>query len=533
MKKIPIPHTYVIVAAFVALAALLTCFVPAGEYDREIRQMPDGTRREAIVEASYHSVEQAPQTWQVFTSVFRGFAQQADIIAFILIIGGAFWVMNDSKAIDTGIAAFLRRARRLERVRWLRRLGVDNVIMVLIMTLFSLFGAVFGMSEETIAFIVVLVPLAISMGYDSIVGVCLAYVAAHLGFAGAMLNPFTIGIAQGLADLPIFSGIEYRFVCWLVINAVGFAFILAYARWVKRNPTKSMMYEADQYWRDRASGGIDAGGDVPRRGAWRVLAAVTAALALFSWRHPVSTLTVGNAQASFAAVPLATALFAATSALAIRHSPRWFVLNMLAFTVVFLIIGVVGYGWYVVEIGALFLALGLASGLAMGRGANAVTRLLLDGMKDIFPAAFVVGLAGGIIVVLRDGRIIDSLMRSMSGAMSGIGREGTVGVMYAIQTMLNIVIPSGSAKAALTVPIMAPLADLVEVSRQTMVLAFQFGDGFTNMITPTSGVLIGSIGVARIPYQKWLRWSWKLILLLVAVGYLLLLPTVRLPLNGF
>lgn len=143
-----------------------------------------------------------------------GFLQRivdkADIIVFILIIGGAFWIVNDSKAFDIGTVSFLGRARKMENNRFLRKIGVENFLLTSIMLLFSIFGAVFGMSEETIAFCLVLVPMAISMGYDSITGVCMVFVAAGLGFAGAILNPFTIGIAQGLAGIPLFSGIEYR-----------------------------------------------------------------------------------------------------------------------------------------------------------------------------------------------------------------------------------------------------------------------------------------------------------------------------------
>ena len=203
MKRIP--HTFTIVFALIVLSALLTWVVPAGEYVREEVQ-----GREVVVDNSYHYVDAAPQTWQVFSALYNGFVDKADIIIFILMVGGAFWILNNSHAIDVGIMVFLRRVRQLTRYRLVERLGVGNIIITFVMLLFSLFGAVFGMSEETIAFVVVFIPLAIQMGYDSIVGVCMCYVAAHVGFAGAMLNPFTIGIAQGIAELPLFSGLEYR-----------------------------------------------------------------------------------------------------------------------------------------------------------------------------------------------------------------------------------------------------------------------------------------------------------------------------------
>jgi uncharacterized ion transporter superfamily protein YfcC len=169
----------------------------------------------------------------------------------------------------------------------------------------------------------------------------------------------------------------------------------------------------------------------------------------------------------------------------------------------------------------------------MNRSPNKITQLFLEGVKDIMSAAMVVGLAGGIIIILQDGKVIDTLLYYVSKGMNDFGRVASVGMMYVIQTLINIVIPSGSAKAALTMPIMAPFSDLIGVSRQATVMAFQFGDGFTNMITPTSGVLIGVLGVARIPYEKWVRWITPFMIVLLILGFLLLIPTVTMNLSGF
>src|SRR6056297_3524777 len=244
-RKRTIPHTYVIVFFIIVLAAILTWFIPGGEFDRMEKTLDDGTTREIIVKDSFHYVENQPQSWEVFAAFFKGFVDKSNIIVFILMIGGAFWIMNESKAIDVGIFTFLRKTQKIEHLQFFKFLGINNVIITLIMLMFSIFGAVFGMSEETIAFIIIFVPLAISMGYDSIVGVSMCFVAAGLGFAGAILNPFTIGIAQGLADIPLFSGIEYRMVAWLIINTIGIAFVLRYAKKVKKHPKKSLVYEDD------------------------------------------------------------------------------------------------------------------------------------------------------------------------------------------------------------------------------------------------------------------------------------------------
>lgn len=468
MKRIP--HTFTIVFSLIVLAAMLTWVVPAGEF---LRHTVDG--REVVLSDSFHFVDRAPQTWQVFSALFNGFVDKADIIIFILMVGGAFWIVNNSHAIDVGVMAFLRRVQRLSRYKLVSKLGVDNIIITLVMLLFSLFGAVFGMSEETLAFVVVFVPLAISMGYDSIVGVCMCYVAAHVGFAGAMLNPFTIGIAQGIADLPLFSGLEYRVACWLIITVLGIAFVLWYAHRVKLNPERSPVYRLDDYWRSRVQS------------------------------TEQQSLTTRQA----------------------------LILGLFFLTVVALVVGVLVWHWYIAEISALFFAMGILAGIIDRQGADDIAKLFLAGCKDILSAALVVGLASGIIFILRDGRVIDTLLYCLTRSLAQTGEVTSLGVMYLFQTLLNLVMPSGSAKAALTMPIMAQFADLIHVSRQTTVLAFQFGDGFTNMLTPTSGVLIGVLGIARIPYGTWLRWAWKFIVALIIIGFILMLPTLWLDLPGF
>ncbi len=210
MKKFKIPHTFVIIFSLIVISAVVTIFVPGGEYVKST--VVDNGVEKQVVEFRY--VDNQMQSWQVLTAFYKGFTRQSGIIVFILVIGAAFWVVNSCKAIDAGIFSFLRFTSKLERHSLIKKIGVNNIVLVLIMLMFSLFGAIFGMSEETIAFAVLLIPLAISMGYDSIVGVSLVYVAAHVGFSGAILNPFTIGIAQNIAGLPMFSGIEYRFFCW-------------------------------------------------------------------------------------------------------------------------------------------------------------------------------------------------------------------------------------------------------------------------------------------------------------------------------
>ena len=532
-KKRAIPDTYVIVFFIILLSAVLTWIIPGGEFNRIEQPLPDGTTRTVIESNSFEYVDNEPQTWQVFSAIFDGFVDKANIVVFILLIGGAFWIMNASKAIDVGIYSFLRFTKRIEHWKFFQVFGVDNVIITFIMLMFSIFGAVFGMSEETIAFVIIFVPLAISMGYDSIVGVSMCFVAAGLGFAGALLNPFTIGIAQGLAGIPLFSGIEYRFVAWIIINLVGIAFILRYARKVKKHPEKSIVYEDDKYWRDKSSEDVEQVNYYTPKSAWVTFALILVALIIYSFTYPTTEMSVGNSSSTMPIIPILTGLFVLTSIPALKKSVHFFVLNILLYTILFLIVGVMGYGWYVMKIATLFFAMGIASGIAMNNSPNKITKLFMEGARDIMGAAMIVGLAGGIIIVLQDGKVIDTLLYYVSRGMADFGRVASIGMMYIMQTLINIIIPSGSAKAALTMPIMAPFSDLIGISRQATVMAFQFGDGFTNMITPTSGVLIGVLGVARIPYEKWVRWILPFMIVLMILGFLLLIPTVTMDLSGF
>ncbi len=535
LKKKRIPHTYVIVFYIIVIAAICTWFVPGGEFQREQKILPDGSSKTVIVPGSFHYIDSEPQTWQIFSSIFDGFVDKADIIALILLIGGAFWIMNASKAIDIAILSFLEFTKKLENVKLIKAIGVNNIVLTLIMLMFSLLGAVFGMSEETIAFVIIFVPLAISMGYDSIVGVSLCFVAAGLGFAGAMLNPFTIGIAQGLSDVPLFSGLEYRFICWIIINFIGIGWILRYASKIKKNPKKSLVYEEDKYWRDKAAEGIGESSSRASIATWVTFIGILTVMVIYSFTHTWTVLSVGGADSSlnWPIIPVLTVLFAFGGIMALRKSAQFFVLHILIFTIFYLIIGVMGYQWYIMEISTLFLVMGLASGIAMNYNPNKIVKLFIDGASDILSAAFVVGLAGGIIIILQNGKIIDSMLYSVAESMNNLGKFGSITVMYGIQNLINVFIPSGSAKAALTMPIMAPFSDLIGISRQATIMAFQFGDGFTNMITPTSGILIGVLGVAKIPYEKWVKWITPFMIILILLGLLLLIPTVTMNLNGF
>ena len=435
-RGIKVPGTYTIIFAMILLSALLTWFVPGGEYVKG----EEGT-------LSYRDVESVPQLFGVFTALYHGFVKQSGIIIFILIVGGSFWLLNSTGAISVGIGRFIRSVGRYHKV-----------VLVAITLLFSLAGAIFGMSEETIPFVGIVVPLVVSMGYDAFLGMLIVYVAANVGFSSAFLNPFTVGIAQEMAELPLFSGMEYRLICWALLTLLLILFVLFYAKSVYKAPQAAAEQQT------------------------------------FAAPQPMS-------------------------------AAQKIILIILFATIVLLVVGVTLWGWYMAEISGLFLAMGIVSGIVAGYDSGRISSEMIAGAKDILSSALVVGLASGIIVILQEGRIIDSILNSLQAALNNAGGEWSLSAMYGIQALINTIIPSATAKAAITIPIMAPFSDMVGVSRQAMVLAFQFGDGFTNMITPTSGVLIASLSMARISYSDWVRKIWRPVLALMVIGLLLLLGT--------
>lgn len=465
LARFKAPDTTLIIFAIIVLAAILTWLVPPGEFAKETITVEGAGTREVVVPGTYERIERGGESLgarvlhsvvMIFQAPIRGFTDEdaAPIIAFVLLVGGAFAVLQKTGAVDAALRRLVRAAR-----------GSASLEMLLIpafMVVFSLGGAVFGMSEETIPFVLIFVPLALALGYDSIVGAAIPFVGAAAGFAAAFLNPFTVGVAQGIAGVPLFSGLEFRIVLWVITTGVVVGFVMLYARRIKADPTRSPVYALDA--KKRAEGmHLDAGD------------------AAFTDRQ------------------------------------RW-ALGVFFVGLAALVFGVLRYGWYITEIAALFVALGIALGAVGGIGANATARAFMEGARDLVGAALIIALARGILVVLEDGQVVDTLLFGLASALEGLGAVGSAMAMFGAQTVVNFFVPSGSGQAALTMPLMAPLADLVGVTRQTAVLAFQMGDGFTNLIIPTSAVLMGALTLAKVPWTTWARWILPLQIGLFTLG---------------
>ncbi|MCX7697431.1 MAG: AbgT family transporter [Bacteroidales bacterium] len=528
MKQSSFPHTYVIVFILLILAGILTFILPGGIFEKQV-VLVNNVERTIVVPESFHHVDAQPQGWGIFLAIFEGFVQRADIIAFILIIGASFYMINQTKAIDIGLfklISWLKKWEERRRAGW-----VDELLLILLMLVFSLFGAVFGMSEETIAFVPIFVPLALRLGYDSLTGVALCFVAATLGFTGAFLNPFTIGVAQGIAQLPLFSGLEYRLLLFAIINIFGFIFILSYTRRIKKNPVLSPMFELDETWRQNELQNSDVKEHRAKWHSW-IVHLMVSTLGIYYACDMWIISDEDNAIAISIFTMLVFFYVLAGTWLLWKKSIEIFIFFQTLLSMILLVLGVIEYEWYIPELTTMFLLLGLVAAAAYGFKPNEMVQHFLAGAKDIFSAAFVVGMAAGIIIVLQKGQVVDTILYYLSGLLQGNELSATTG-MYVVTTLFNFIMPSGSAKAALLMPLMAPLSDMVNVSRQVAVVAFQIGDGFTNMITPVSGVLLGVLTMARIPYHIWVKWVWKFILALVLLGWILILPAIYFSWPGF
>jgi len=444
-KKFNVPHVYILLLALILICSVLSYIIPAGQYD-----MMDVGGREVVDSETYHIVESTPVSiMQFLSAVPRGMTESAQIIFFIFIIGGAFAVLEKTKAIEAGVGRLIKLLK-----------GQTWIVLPIILVLFALGAAVFGMSEETIPFIPIFVSLCLAMGYDSITGAAIVLCGAAAGYAGAFINPFTLQVAQGIAQLPILSAMGFRVIIFIVMVIVTATFILLYANKIKKDPTKSPMYELDK-----------ARDDVYDLNN----------LKEFGMREKLILL-----------------VFVGTIAL--------------------LVFGVVQLGWYMDEIAALFLGMSMIVAVIGGMGMNEYALTLGKGMAEIASGALVVGFARGVLVVMTDGNILHTILHAVASLLTGLPAMISAVGMYIFQCLLNFIVPSGSGQAAVSIPIMAPLGDLVGVTRQTVCIAFQIGDGLSNIFTPTSGFFMAALAFAKIPWAKWAKWLLPLIGIQYAIG---------------
>ena len=479
------PDAFVILFFVILLAAALTYVVTPGVYSKKTETLASGQTRTLIDADSFRYAADGPQGVRLFDGsgeamglfnyAFEGLVSGSKwgsaigVIAFILIVGGAFGIIMQSQAINNGVMALIARTQ-----------NSDRLLIPLLFVLFSLGGAIFGMGEEAIAFCIVLVPVVIALGYDAITAVLITYVATQIGFATSWMNPFSVAIAQGIADIPVMSGQGFRMLMWAVFTLVGLVFTLSYAYKVKRDPSMSLCRESDAFFRQQQQ----------------------------------------RIHAPF------------------DHYDR-IILLLFAAGIAWVIWGVTLHEYYIPQIASQFFAMGIVIGIVAcvaGRmTVNGISDAFVAGARDLLPAAMIVGMAKGIVLVLggedvTQSSVLNTLLHHTSQALGETSSAVSALLMLLFQSVFNFFVASGSGQAAITMPLMAPLSDLVGVSRQVAVLAFQLGDGLTNLVIPTSASLIGCLGVARLQWTLWIRFVWRFALVIFSLAAVTVLIAV---LTGF
>lgn len=433
-SRFRVPHTLVLLFGMIVLAWVATLVLTPGSFDRVVNEHD----REQVVPGTYQplpadEVERLSPTL-IFTAIPQGLAAAQDIIFFVFLIGGAFGVLRATGAPDAAIGVMLDRLGH--RPLWLI-IGATSV--------FALGSATIGMAEEYIPFVPVLVALFVALGFDTVTAVGVLCIGYGVGYGAAVLNPFTLFIAQEVAEVPQASGIGYRLILLVVFLVVGIHHVWRYAKRVKEDPSRSLV----------------AGIPVPEE--------------LQVTEHP----------------PL--------------NGRRLAALLVTIATLVVLVIGIKAWHWYLVEMGALFLALSIVLALIARLGTDGAAKTFTHGAAELTTTALLIGFARAIQVVLEEGKVIDTIVYGIAQPLQELGASAAAVGMFMVQSVANLFIPSGSGQAYVTMPLMAPLADLVGVSRQVAVLAYQFGDGFTNILVPTNVVLMGILAIAGVPWERWLR----------------------------
>lgn len=445
------PHTFVILVAIIIIAAIATYLIPAGEFTR----FKDAATGKTLVEAgSYHRIASNPLNPLLIPSaIYTGIVKSASTITFMLIIGGAFEVITSTGALTA-------LCKKLSKTFSKHKYAVIPVFL----TLFSIFGFTMGMSSEVMIFVPIGITLALFLGLDKVTGTAMIALGAAVGFTAGILNPFNVGVAQDIAELPLFSGMAYRIVILVILLAATSAYIIIYAKKVAANPEKSVIYgiqEDTEYTFEDVSDSIS--------------------------KSQIAVLVIMAAGFGI------------------------------------LIYGLSKKGWYFEEMSGLFIFMGIACGLVSGYGPSRIAKEFGNGAKGIVVGCLIIGIARTVEVILSDAKILDTIVYGivnivnvMPGSIKAVG-------MFICQSLINCVIVSGTGQAAVTMPLMVPVSDLVGISRQTAVLAFQLGDGFSNSVLPMSSSLMGYLAVSKIPYSKWLKFMMPLFLIWTALGCLFML----------
>jgi len=460
--KFKVPHTLVILFSMVVLAQVLTYVIPAGSFDRV--ETPTG--RMQVVPGSFHLTPEMP-TVPVFaslTAIPKGFSGAHEIIFFVFIIGGLFAVLRATGSLEAGMATLLRHWG--DKPFWL---------IAGSMTVFAFGASTVGFGEEYFPFVPVLVSLCLAMGYDRVTAIGIIMVGYGTGYGPAFINPFTTLIAQDIAGLEPASGMWFRLICFVLFVSIGIHHVWKYAKKVKQDPAASLVVDIE----------IPDGAAIPK-----------------------------DQDAS------------ALSGLKPMTKVQRMIMTAVGFAMILLIYGMIVWKWGLFEMQGLFAGLTIVIAAIARMSPNRTATEFSIGAGSLTSVALLIGVARAIQVVLDQGGVVDTMVHGISVPIQELPSTISAVGMFVVQSVLNFFIPSGSGQAFVTMPIMAPLADVVGVSRQVAVLAFQFGDGFSNIVIPTQYVLIGILAMAGIPYDRWLRFILPLMVKIFLAGSLALVVAV-------
>lgn len=441
-------NAFVLMFIIILVMSLLTYILPAGQYERV-----ESNGRMVVDPESFQYISSNPVGFlEIFNSVHLGMLEGAPIILFVFLFGGALGIMQKTGAIDSFIKVMASKFGKKE-----------YVLIPILVLIFASLGTLIGSAEDTLVYIAIIIPLTMALGMDAMTGFAIVMLGTlATGFTSGITNPFNIGVAQTIAELPMYSGMSYRIVVFVVFYMLTVLFIYKHAKKVKVDPSQG----------------------------------------IYGKFNPEESIKIDL-----------------DFKISTRHLLALFVLlgNFVA-----LIVGVIKFRWYISEIGGIFLLSSIIMSIICKIGPNKMAEGFITGARDMVEGALIIGFAQTILVITTNGGLIDTILHFVSNAVSVLPASINAVGMFLLQLCLNFLVPSGSGQAALTMPIMTPLADLIGVTRQTAVLAFQFGDGISNMVIPTSGVLLAGLAIAGIPFSKWVRWVFPYFLIQTSLAIILL-----------
>ena len=460
IKQFKVPHVYAIIFALMVIFAVLTWIVPSGSYQRQ-----EVNGREVTVAGTY---EQSEKTYideetgdevDLRQGVFDVLQAPTRGIQEAIEVVAFILIVGGSFQVITKTGAITSGMGRVVR----RFKSKDIVIIPIAMVLFALGGTSFGMAEETLPFFAIFMPIMMAMGFDSMTAFMVVFVGARTGYIASTINPFNVLIAQGILGIQGNPQLWLRMIAWVVLTAVAITWVVLYARRVKKNPESSITFEDDiakkvEFAADESA--LDAEFTGRQKG---VLAVFIAGMCLIIW-------------------------------------------------------GLVTQGWYMNEISAVFLAMGLLAGVIAGFSQDVIAQEFVAGIADFAFSAIVVGLARGILVIASDGMIIDTILNALATGLGGIPAVLFTTLLYAVENLLAILVPSSSGLAALTAPIFGPLTELMGLNPEAAVWALSMGSATMSLICPTSAILVAGLGVCKIKLGQWWKTVWKFFLVVSLIN---------------